>query len=157
MARENRTWGYDRIVGAALQSGPSDLRPNFGNIFASIPDRTSAGAESHDHLEGVHPVAHGLHSVLHRDRQSTGVAGRHHPTPGSCWMEQVARNATMEGHRIPEPLSVSTAYRDTKFCREFRETLVAGGVKCLALPARSPNLNSYAGALGTFGKRGVPV
>src|SRR6516225_5246988 len=27
MAHENRTWGYDRIVGA-LQPGPSDLRPN---------------------------------------------------------------------------------------------------------------------------------
>ena len=34
--------------------------------------------------------------------------------------------------------------RDTKFCREFRETLAAGGVKCLPLPAKSPNLNSYA-------------
>ena len=34
--------------------------------------------------------------------------------------------------------------RDTKFCRAFRNTLAAGGVKCLALPARSPNLNSYA-------------
>jgi len=32
--------------------------------------------------------------------------------------------------------------RDTKFCREFRETLAAGGVKCLALPARNPNLNA---------------
>src|SRR5215831_14949016 len=30
--------------------------------------------------------------------------------------------------------------RDQKFCREFRETLAAGGVKCLPLPARSPNL-----------------
>ena len=34
--------------------------------------------------------------------------------------------------------------RDRKFCREFRNTLVAGGVRCLALPPRSPNLNSYA-------------
>jgi len=31
-----------------------------------------------------------------------------------------------------------------KFCREFRETLAAGGVKCLTLPARSTNLNAYA-------------
>src|SRR5215469_11129392 len=29
-------------------------------------------------------------------------------------------------------------------CREFRETLAAGGLKCLPLPARSPNLNAYA-------------
>ena len=34
--------------------------------------------------------------------------------------------------------------RDTKFCKEFRETLAAGGVKCLRLPARSPNLNAFA-------------
>ena len=34
--------------------------------------------------------------------------------------------------------------RDTKFCEEFRETLATGGVKCLQLPARSPNLNAFA-------------
>jgi transposase InsO family protein len=33
---------------------------------------------------------------------------------------------------------------DTKFCEEFRKTLAAGGVKCLRLPARSPNLNAFA-------------
>ncbi|HEY6270560.1 MAG TPA: integrase core domain-containing protein, partial [Terriglobales bacterium] len=34
--------------------------------------------------------------------------------------------------------------RDTKFCSPFRETLKAGGLKPIQLPARSPNLNSYA-------------
>src|SRR4030095_8146979 len=34
--------------------------------------------------------------------------------------------------------------RDTKFCAEFRRTLKAGGVKCLRLPRRSPNLNAFA-------------
>ena len=34
--------------------------------------------------------------------------------------------------------------RDTKFCAEFRESLAAGGVKCLQLPPRSPNLNAFA-------------
>ena len=34
--------------------------------------------------------------------------------------------------------------RDTKFCAEFRETLATGGVKCLRLPPRSPNLNAFA-------------
>jgi hypothetical protein len=34
--------------------------------------------------------------------------------------------------------------RDTKFGTEFGETLAAGGVKCLRLPARSPNLNAFA-------------
>jgi hypothetical protein len=34
--------------------------------------------------------------------------------------------------------------RDAQFCVEFRETLAAGGVKCLRLPPRSPNLNAFA-------------
>jgi hypothetical protein len=34
--------------------------------------------------------------------------------------------------------------RDTKFCPAFGETLKAGGIKTIQLPARSPNLNSYA-------------
>jgi len=34
--------------------------------------------------------------------------------------------------------------RDQKFCREFRETLAAGGVKSAPIPARSPNLNAHA-------------
>src|SRR5260370_7842442 len=34
--------------------------------------------------------------------------------------------------------------RDTKLCAEFRESLAAGGVKCLQLPPRSPNLNAFA-------------
>jgi hypothetical protein len=59
-------------------------------------------------------------------------------------MEQVVRNATMEGTGYLNSCRYLLHDRDTKFCREFRETLAAGGVKCLPLPARSPNLNSYA-------------
>ena len=47
------------------------------------------------------------------------------------------------GPRIFERLPLLLHDRDQKFCREFRETLAAGGVKCLPLPARSPNLNAY--------------
>src|SRR5262249_36833729 len=34
--------------------------------------------------------------------------------------------------------------RDTKFCESFRELIKTGSVHPLRLPARSPNLNSYA-------------
>ena len=34
--------------------------------------------------------------------------------------------------------------RDTKFCESFRELIESGSVNPLRLPARSPNLNSYA-------------
>ena len=34
--------------------------------------------------------------------------------------------------------------RDQKFCGAFATTLAAGGVECVPLPARSPNLNAHA-------------
>jgi hypothetical protein len=42
-------------------------------------------------------------------------------------MEQVARNATMEGTGYLNRCRYLLHDRDTKFCREFRETLAAGG------------------------------
>ena len=59
-------------------------------------------------------------------------------------MEQVARNATMQDSGYLSGCRYLLHDRDQKFCREFQETLAAGGVKCLPLPARSPNLNAFA-------------
>ena len=59
-------------------------------------------------------------------------------------MEQVARNAIMEGTGYLNGCRYLLQDRDTKFCHEFRDTLAAGGVKGTPLPARSPHLNSYA-------------
>ena len=33
---------------------------------------------------------------------------------------------------------------DTKFCTSFRELIESGSIKTIRLPARSPNLNSFA-------------
>jgi hypothetical protein len=67
------------------------------------------------------------------------------PYPDQEWMEQQARNMTMElwgclrgGYRY------LLHDRDTKFCESFRELIESGSVNPLRLPARSPNLNSYA-------------
>jgi putative transposase len=74
-------------------------------------------------------------------RVSLGGITQH---PDSCWMRQVARNATMEGIGYLNGCRYLLHDRDQKFCREFRETLAAGGLQCLPLPARSPNLNAHA-------------
>jgi Integrase core domain len=74
-------------------------------------------------------------------RVSLGGITRH---PDSCWMEQVARNATMQETGYLNGCRYLLHDRDKKFCREFRETLAAGGVKCTPIPARSPNLNAHA-------------
>jgi putative transposase len=62
----------------------------------------------------------------------------------ASWMQQVARNATLEGTGYLNGRRYLLHDRDQKFCREFRETLAGDSVKCLTLPARSPNLNSYS-------------
>jgi putative transposase len=58
-------------------------------------------------------------------------------------MEQVARNATMQDTGYLNGCRYLLHDRDKKFCREFRETLAAGGVKCTPIPARGPNLNAH--------------
>ena len=74
-------------------------------------------------------------------RVSLGGITRH---PDSCWMEQVARNATMQDTGYLNGCRYLLHDRDQKFCHHFQETLAAGGVKCTPIPARSPDLNAHA-------------
>ena len=66
------------------------------------------------------------------------------PYPDERWMTQVARNVTM----ADVGFLCSTRYlihdRDSKFCASFQRTLEEVGIKTVKLPARSPNLNSFA-------------
>ena len=75
-----------------------------------------------------------------------------HPDAG--WMEQVARNATMQDTGYLNGCRYLLHDRDQKFCREFRETLAACGVECTPIPARSPNLKMFSSssrfAIGTM-------
>ena len=59
LAQENRSWGYDRIVGALAHLGYTISDQTVGNILKrhgipSAPERK----EDHD-MEGVHPHAYG--------------------------------------------------------------------------------------------------
>jgi hypothetical protein len=164
-ARENRSWGYNRIAGALAKLGHRISDQTVGNILrryqiAPAPERSRtttwkefirshldvlAGADffAVEVLTGRGLVTHYVLVFLEigSRRVSLGGVTRH---PDSCWMEPVARNATMEGTGNRNGCRYVLHDRDRKFCREFRETRAAGGVKCLALPARSPNLNSDA-------------
>jgi hypothetical protein len=59
-------------------------------------------------------------------------------------MRQMACNATLEGMGQLNGCRYLLHDRDAKFGAEFLETLAAGGVTCLRLPPRSPNLNAFA-------------
>jgi hypothetical protein len=142
MARENRTWGYDRIVGALSKLGHRIYRLNCGQHFASMPDRiapersrTTTWKEfirSHMDVLVWHRLLHGrsadlarahhvLHAVLHRDRQSPGVAGRHHPIPGLVLDGASGAERDDGRHRIPEPLCMIGT----------RSSAVSSGRRCL--------------------------
>ncbi len=80
---------------------------------------------------------------LHLETRRVTVGGiTRHPT--ETWMEQVARNALDDASGHLRQVRYVLHDRDTKFCASFTTTLASGGVKCIALPARSPNLNAFA-------------
>jgi putative transposase len=64
-----------------------------------------------------------------------------HPTEE--WMAQIARNVTMEGVGFLAGMKYLLRDRDTKFSEHFRRMIQDGGVRPVALPVRSPNLNVF--------------
>src|SRR4029077_19182766 len=64
--------------------------------------------------------------------------------PNEQWMQQMARNVTMEGCGTLRDCRYLLHDRDTKYTISFRAIIESGRVKTLPLPARSPNLNAYA-------------
>jgi putative transposase len=80
---------------------------------------------------------------LRLESRQVTIAGmtRH---PDEEWMQQRARNATLEGWGHLQGCRYLLHDRNTKFCSSFRGIVKAGGVVPLRLPARSPNLNAFA-------------
>ncbi len=80
---------------------------------------------------------------LHLESRRICLAGvtRH---PDEEWMEQMARNVTMEGTGFLTNCRYLLHDRDSKYCPSFRQLIEAEKVKCLALPPKSPNLNAFA-------------
>ena len=165
MAWENSGWGYDRIVGALANLGHPLSDQTVGNILrrhgiAPAPKRCQttswkdfisahmdvlAGADffTVEVLTWRGLVTYYVLFFLHLESRRVSVAGitRH---PDEEWMQQMARNATQDDRGQFNRCRYVLHDRDTKFCASFRSVLAAGGVKTIALPARSPNLNAFA-------------
>src|ERR1700693_1696680 len=165
LARENSGWGYDRIVGALANLGLSVSDQTVGNILRRhgiqpAPERSRtttwkdfmrrhmavlAGTDffTVEVLTWRGLVTYYVLFFIHLESRRISIAGiTEHPD--ASWMSQVARNATLEELGYLHGCRYVLQDRDTKFCAEFRQTLAAGGVKCLRLPPRSPKLNAFA-------------
>ena len=81
--------------------------------------------------------------VLHLESRRVDVAGitAH---PDEPWIEQIARNVTMDGWGILCGCRYLLHDRDTKYSAAFPATIESAHIDTLPLPARSPNLNAHA-------------
>ena len=164
-ARENSGWGYDRIVGALGNLGHPVSDQTVGNILRRYgiqpAPKRSQNTSWRDFIASHMAVLAGTDFFtvevltwrglatyyvlffIHLESRRVSLAGlTKHPT--SEWMLQMARNATDESSGFLRGQRYVLHDRDTKFCAAFLDVLRASGIRPLALPPRSPNLNAFA-------------
>jgi transposase InsO family protein len=164
MAKENCSWGYDRIAGSLADLGYTISDQTVGNILKRrgipiAPDRkTTTWREFiRSHLDVLWAtdffstevwtlgglVTFYVLFFIKLDTREVHIAGvtAH---PNEAWMMQIACNLTMDEWGLLKPGQYLIHDRDTKFCAAFKQILDGAGVKRLPLPPRSPNLNAIA-------------
>ncbi len=165
MARENRSWGYDRIVGALANLGHTISDQTVGNILKRhglppAPERQTTTTWKEfirTHIDVLVAtdfftaevwtlgglVTYYVLFFIHLGSRKVHIAGMT-PHPNAAWMMQVARNVTMEEWGFLAPGQYLIHDRDGKYCPAFQHIIDAAGVTRGPLPPRSPNLNAYA-------------
>ena len=164
MARENPTWGYDRIQGALANLGHEISDTSVGCILKAhgvdpAPDRKRESTwksflQAHwDVLASVDfttievwtkggLVTFYLLFVMELATRRVHFAGCT-TNPHDPWMLQVARNLSDVDDGFLRGKKCLLMDRDTKFSYAFRSILEHAGVQAVRLPPRSPNLNSH--------------
>ena len=165
LAQENRSWGYDRIVGGLRHLGYTISDQTVGNILkrhgiSPAPERrktTTWHEFIRTHMDMLvatdfftaevwtlgRLVTYYVLFFLHLGSRSIRIAGAT-PHPDARWMRQIARNVTIAEWGFLSSGQYLIHDRDGKFCPAFQQTIEAAGVTLIPLPARSPNLNAYA-------------
>jgi transposase InsO family protein len=165
MARENRSWGYDRIVGALANLGYTVSDQTVGNVLklhGIVPAPERKTTTTWKEFIRIHMdvlvatdfftaevwtwcglLTYYVLFFMHLGSRKVHLAGVT-PHPNEAWMIQVARNVTMEEWGFLAPGQYLIHDRDGKYCPAFQQLIDAAGVKRVPLPPRSPNLNAYA-------------
>src|SRR6059058_384169 len=155
MARENRSWGYDRIVGALANLGHTVSDQTVGNILKrhgipSAPERKTTTTWKEfirTHMDVLVAtdfftaevwtlggrVTYYVLFFIHLGSRQVHIAGVT-PHPNAAWMVQVARNVTMEAGGFLSPGQYLIHDRDTKFCPAFQRIIDDAGVERVVLP-----------------------
>ena len=165
MARENVSWGYDRIQGALANLGHSIAPNTVKNILKRhgiepAPERekrTSWQTFLQAHWEVMAAtdfftvevwmprglVTYYVLFVIRLKTRCVHIAGVT-TAPNGAYLEQVARNLTdvSDGFLLTSRSLIMD--RDTKYTEDFRNYLDREGVKPVRCPARAPNCNAFA-------------
>ena len=162
-AKENPTWGYDRIQGALKNLGYHIANSTVANVLKAhgiepAPDRqqtpawatflraywdfifatdfTTAEVWTRNGLVTFYVLA-----VMHLKTRRVHIAGIT-PSPNATWMKQVCRNLTDCEDGFLKDASHLIVDRDTSFI-VMREFLVRNtDTEIVLLPPKSPNLNA---------------
>jgi putative transposase len=163
-AKENPTWGYDRIQGALANVGYCISDTTVGNTLKQH------GIEPAPHRERSMPwktfikahwnvlaaidfttvevwtkgglITFYLLFVMKLKTRQVHFAGCT-TNPDEAWMKQIARELTNCEDGFLLDKKVILMDRDGKFSQAFRDFLANEGAKPLRLPPRSPNLNAH--------------
>jgi len=164
LAKENRSWGYDRIAGAMANLGHKVSDQSVANILKRnglepVKERKKGKTwaefikEHKDVLwatdffttevwtKGGLTTFYVLFYIHLKTRRV--VIGGVSENPDGSWVTQITRNVTS----CDEPMANARYLihdRDPKYCSKFRNLLKSSGIEPLKLPARSPNLNAFA-------------
>jgi len=164
MARENPSWGYDRIQGALANLGHVISNTCIGNILKAhgvdpAPDRKRQTTwktflQAHwDVLASIDfttievwtkggLVTFYLLFVMELATRRVIFAGST-TNPDEPWILQIARNVSDAEDGFLRDKKYLLMDRDAKFSEAFRDILEQTGVKAVRLPPRSPNLNPH--------------
>ncbi|WP_197231588.1 hypothetical protein, partial [Novipirellula artificiosorum] len=164
-AKENPTWGYDRISGALSNIGYNICDSTISNILKAhgiepAPDRKRTGSwetflKAHwDVMASIDFTTvevwtkSGLTTfyllfVMELKTRRVDFAGCT-TNPNEAWMKTIALELTNHEDGFLKDKRYIIMDRDATFSKAYRDFLRNEGVKPVRLPARSPNLKDYA-------------
>jgi len=164
LARENRSWGYRRIVCALSNLGHEISHQSVANVLkrhglAPAPERGKRTLWKdfiRSHWETLAAVdfftaevwtTSGLMTcyvlVFMRIAPRQICIAGFTPSPDVSWMKQMARNMTAAGEGILHGCRYLLHDRDARFSAAFDDLLRSAGIEAMVLPPRSPNLNAH--------------
>ena len=163
-AKENPTWGYDRISGALSNGGYHICDSTIGNILKAhgiepAPTRQRTGSwatflKAHwdvmaaiDFTTAEVWTKGGLTTfyllfAMELKTRRVNFAGCT-TNPNEAWMKTIALELTNHEDGFLKDKKYLIMDRDATFGRSFRGCLRREGVKPVRLPPRSPNLNAH--------------